>query len=118
MNHLTYRGHVGRVEFDPEDEIFVGHLAGISDIVGFHADDVPGLKSAFRDAVDDYIAACGVVGKAPAVPETAQLLIHVPAEVQARAQRAAQLSGRTLDEWAERVLSRAADQDLLLPGAR
>ena len=35
MSSMTYRGYSARVEFDAEDRIFVGHLAGVRDIVGF-----------------------------------------------------------------------------------
>ena len=38
-NRMKYRGYTARIEFDEVDRIFVGHLAGIMDIVGFH----PGL---------------------------------------------------------------------------
>lgn len=35
MNRMKYRGYTARIEFDEVDRIFVGHLAGIKDIVGF-----------------------------------------------------------------------------------
>jgi len=54
---LLYRGYAAAVEFDAEDEIFTGHLAGINDIIGFHADNVAGMKAAFHEAVNDYLAA-------------------------------------------------------------
>jgi predicted HicB family RNase H-like nuclease len=53
-----YKGYSARVEFDDEDEIFVGRIAGINDVVGFHADTVEDLKAAFHEAVDDYLATC------------------------------------------------------------
>ena len=68
MSSLSYRGYEARVEFDGEDEIFVGHVAGVDDVVGFHADTVEGLKPAFCEAVDDYLAACERVGKPPERP--------------------------------------------------
>ena len=36
MNVMTYEGYSARIEFDAEDEIFFGRLAGISDVIGFH----------------------------------------------------------------------------------
>ena len=45
---LRYKSYVAKVELDPDDELFVGHLAGINDIVGFDADTGEGLKAAFR----------------------------------------------------------------------
>ena len=64
-NILEHRGYRARVEFDAEDGLFFGRIAGISDGVGFHADSVPALLAAFREAVDDYLETCGRLGKAP-----------------------------------------------------
>ena len=38
MNTMTYNGYHARIEFDAEDELFCGKIAGISDVVGFHGD--------------------------------------------------------------------------------
>lgn len=57
MNAMKYKGYAARVEFDADDRIFVGHLAGIRDIVGFHGSSVEELENAFHEAVDDYLAA-------------------------------------------------------------
>ena len=40
MNAMFYKGYSARIDFDDEDRIFVGHLAGIRDIVGFHGSSV------------------------------------------------------------------------------
>ena len=37
---MSHKGYNALIEFDSEDEIFVGRLLGINDIVGFHADTV------------------------------------------------------------------------------
>lgn len=42
MTAVAYKGHFAHVEFDAEDEIFTGRLAGINDVVGFQADSVEG----------------------------------------------------------------------------
>jgi predicted HicB family RNase H-like nuclease len=68
MKAPVYRGHTARIEFDPEDEIFVGRVAGITDLVGFHGDTVENLLEAFREAVDDYLETCAKVGKEPEKP--------------------------------------------------
>jgi len=36
MNAMKYKGYAARIEYDAHDRIFVGHLVGIRDIVGFH----------------------------------------------------------------------------------
>ena len=55
MNLPEYEGYSAVIEFDAEDEIFVGHVAGIADLIGFHAETVTDLETAFHEAVDDYI---------------------------------------------------------------
>ena len=49
-------GYSAHIEFDEGDRIFVGHLAGIRDIVGFHGSSVDELEAAFHESVDDYLA--------------------------------------------------------------
>ena len=108
MSAMTYRGYSARIEYDAEDEIFFGKIAGIRDGVGFHADTVADLKAAFREAVDDYLAACASIGKNPQKPYSGNLMLRVGPEIHARAARAAELSGMSLNQWSEEALSRAA----------
>ena len=56
MNTMQYRDCFAQVEFDEADRIFVGHLTGIKDIVGFHGTTVDELEQAFRESVDAYAA--------------------------------------------------------------
>ncbi|MGJ3629913.1 type II toxin-antitoxin system HicA family toxin [Sphingomonas sp. MMS24-JH45] len=62
---MSYKGLSARVEFDADDEIFTGRVAGINDVVGFHSDTASGLKEAFREAVDGYLDACASIGREP-----------------------------------------------------
>ena len=110
MNTMTYRGYHARVEYDGDDEIFVGHLAGINDVVGFHAGSVAELKAAFHETVDGYVEACAKIGKKPQKPYSGQLMVRVAPEVHANAALAAQLSGVSLSKFAETALREAAEQ--------
>lgn len=110
MKAMSYRGYAARIEFDPEDEIFVGRVAGIRDVVGFHADNVGELKSAFHEAVDDYLATCDAAGKQPQKPYSGNLMLRVGADVHSRAALAAELSGKSLNQWSEEVLADAAEK--------
>ena len=112
MNVMNYKGYLARVEYDAEDEILVGHLAGINDIVGFHASSVDELKTAFREAVDDYLETCAKVGKAPEKPFSGKLMVRVRPEVHAKAALAAQITGKSLAQWADEKLDKASQEDL------
>ncbi|MCK8780483.1 type II toxin-antitoxin system HicB family antitoxin [Rhizobium sp. NTR19] len=107
-NVMTYKGYSARIEFDAEDEIFVGRLAGINDGVGFHADNVEELRTAFHESVDDYIETCAKIGKSPEKPYSGKVMFRIDPEVHARAARAAELAGKSLNEWAGEVLAKAA----------
>ena len=105
---MTYQGYSARVEFDDEDGIFTGRIAGIRDGVGFHADTVEDLRAAFHDAVADYLETCAAVGKDPQRAFSGQMMFRVKPEVHRKAALAAELSGKSLNQWAEEVLGKAA----------
>ena len=112
MSKMTYNGYAARIEYDENDEIFFGRIAGINDGVSFHADNVTELKAAFREAVDDYIATCAKLGKTPERPYSGQIMIRVDPSVHANAALAAQLSGKSLAKWTEEKLREAAQHDI------
>lgn len=107
MNTMSYKGYFARIEFDADDEIFVGHIAGISDVVGFHAETVAELKSAFHEAVDDYVATCTSTGKEPQKPYSGKVMFRVKPETHRRAAIAAEMAGKSLNQWAEDLLDEA-----------
>lgn len=108
MSRMTYKGYSARVEFDDEDGLFVGRVAGLRDGVNFHGETVPDLRAAFREAVDGYIDVCARVGKTPQKPFSGQLMVRVDPAVHARAALAAELAGMSLAKWTEAALDRAA----------
>ena len=108
MNVMTHKGYAARVEFDADDRIFVGHLAGIRDRVGFHGRTVDELEAAFKEAVDDYLLACEKLGQPPERPASGKLMLRIPPSVHANAIRAAELAGKSLNQWAAQVLGEAA----------
>ncbi|WP_263081978.1 type II toxin-antitoxin system HicB family antitoxin [Endozoicomonas sp. Mp262] len=76
MNMMRYRGYIATIEFDNEDRIFIGHLAGINDIIGFHGSSVDELETAFHEAVDEYIAISEQTGRPAQRPYSGVILGH------------------------------------------
>ena len=60
---MKYRGYAAFIEYSADDGCFVGHVSGVNDIVGFHGESVEELRSAFVEAVDDYLETCEVLGR-------------------------------------------------------
>lgn len=110
MKAMSYRGYAARIEFDAEDEIFTGRIAGIRDVIGFHADTVTELKAAFHEAVEDYLDTCAKLGKDPQKPYSGNLMLRVAPDIHSRAALAAELSGKSLNQWSEDALAEAAEK--------
>ena len=106
-NTMTYKGYAARIEYDDKDGIFMGRIAGIRDGVGFHANTVEGLREAFHEAGEDYIETAKI-GKEPQKTYSGQVMFRVSPDVHRKAALAAELSGKSLNQWAEEVLDRAA----------
>lgn len=108
MNAMTHKGYSARIEYDAEDEIFFGKIAGIQDVVGFHAETVADLKAAFHEAVDDYMATCAKIGKDPLKPYSGKVMFRIKPETHRRAAVSAELAGVSLNQWAEDIIEKAA----------
>jgi predicted HicB family RNase H-like nuclease len=108
MNAMTYRGYSARIEFDAEDRIFVGQLAGITDVAVFHGVTVEELESAFHETVDHYLEVSARTGAPAQKPYSGKLSLRVSPETHAAIATAAQLAGSSLNQWATQTLSRAA----------
>ena len=77
--------------------------------MSFHADTVKGLQDAFHEAVDDYLETCAKLGKEPQKAYSGQVMFRVDPEVHRKAVLAADLAGKSLNQWAEEVLTRATE---------
>lgn len=75
MNTMSHKGYNARVEYSEDDDCFVGHVAGINDVIGFHGNSVEELKSAFSEAVDDYLETNARLGRNPQKPYSGKILL-------------------------------------------
>lgn len=105
---MTFMGYVARIEFSAEDDCFIGHIAGIKDVVGFHAASVSELKQAFHESVEDYLETCKAANKTPKKTYSGKLMLRIPPEVHAAVATAAQVSGKSINQWASEALGREA----------
>lgn len=107
-NVMSYKGYRARVEYDDDDGIFFGRIAGINDGIGFHAETVDNLRAAFHEAVDDYLETCAKVGKEPDREYSGKVMLRLDPELHARIAKSAELAGMSINQWGERVFSQAA----------
>ncbi|QRX83695.1 type II toxin-antitoxin system HicB family antitoxin [Glaciimonas sp. PAMC28666] len=105
---MIYNGYTARIEFDPRDNIFVGRVLGIADIISFHGETVGELTADFYQAVNHYCCRLQAIGRSPEKPASGKRMLRVPPEVHAAASIAAQASGRSLNQWAKEAFARRA----------
>ena len=104
---MEYKGYSAHIEQSEEDGCLVGHIAGITDIVGFHADTVPELQAAFEEAVEDYLETCKKLNKPPQKQYSGKLKLRIPPDIHVAIAEAAEASGKDLDQWATETFTHA-----------
>ena len=105
MNTMIHRGYAARIDYSDDDGCFIGHIAGISDVVGFHGESVADLRAAFEEAVDDYLETCEKLNRSPQKPYSGNLMLRLSPEVHAAIAMAAEVSGKSINQWTAETLA-------------
>ena len=108
MNVMTYKGYSARVEYSDEDQLLVGHVAGIRDVIGFHGESVSELRAAFEEAVDDYLQTCARLGREPQKTYSGKLSLRLEPALHASVAAKAELEQKSINQWVNDVLNQAA----------
>ncbi|MFM7698891.1 MAG: hypothetical protein ACKO5X_09670 [Limnohabitans sp.] len=56
-NTIHYKGYTASMQFDSEDQVIVGRVLGIDDIIAFHAKTEAEFEFNFHETDDAYLAA-------------------------------------------------------------
>ncbi|MEZ4710079.1 MAG: type II toxin-antitoxin system HicB family antitoxin [Caldilineaceae bacterium] len=112
MKPMSYKGYAAHIEYSEDDGCLIGHIAGIQDIVGFHGESVSEMRGAFEEAVDDYLETCRRLNRAPQKSFSGRLMLRVPPEIHAAVATAAEVNGKSINQWAAEVFSKAVQYGL------
>ncbi len=107
MNIMNFKDYAARIEYSDEDGCFIGHIAGIRDVVGFHGVSVAKLKAAFEEAVDDYLATCKKLKRTPQRPYSGKVMLRIGPDIHAKVAMLAEAEGKSLNAWAQEALQKA-----------
>lgn len=107
MKTMTHKGYAAQIEYSDADQCFIGHIAGIKDVVGFHGESVSELRAAFEEAVDDYLETCARLNRSPQKPYSGKLMLRIPPEIHAAVAVAAEVSGKSINQWAAETFADA-----------
>jgi len=119
---LHYKNYYASVHFSSVDEVFYGKILSINDLVNFEGSSVKELKTAFEEAVEDYIDTCKQIGKSPDKTYKGTFNVRVPSTLHKEASMFAAVNNLTLNEFVkislsfalkrkEQVISKGTDKD-------
>jgi len=104
-NAMKYKSYVGTVEYSEEDSCLFGRLLGINDVISYEGESVAGLRTAFQEAVDDYLETCEKIGKTPQRPYSGKVMLRISPGLHADIAMRAEASGKSLNQWAAEALA-------------
>lgn len=108
MGTMKYKGYSANIEYSDEDSLFLGDIAGISDVVSFHGESVKEIRCAFAKAVDHYLYSCELLDRIPQRPYSGKISLRIAPALHAAVALKAQLSGKSINQWIADELSKAA----------
>jgi predicted HicB family RNase H-like nuclease len=97
-NTIRYKEFIGSVNYDDDGGYLYGKIEAIDDLITYEANDVQGLKAAFREAVEDYILLCNEAGKEPGKSYKGSFNVRFPQELHQKAAVKAAQKGISLNQ--------------------
>ena len=107
---LEYKGYHASIEYDAEDNIFIGEVFGITDSLNFHGTSIAELKEMFRQSIDNYLELCVKIGKNPDKEFKGTFNVRIPPELHKKAALEAAKQNITLNQYVTRAINRAVEE--------
>lgn len=104
---IQYKGYYGSVHFDDEDIIFYGKVEFIRALISYEATDAKGLKKAFEESVDDYLATCHKKNITPEMPFKGSLNVRLGADLHRRVAILAEQRHMSINKFITKALNQA-----------
>lgn len=99
MNTMSYKGYIGSVAFSEEDDILFGKIEGIGSVVTYEGKSVLELKTAFHEAVDDYLAFCEEKGIEPQKSYSGSLNVRLTPNIHSQVATLAKKAGISINAF-------------------
>lgn len=98
MSNLDYKGYIGSVEHDLDDEYLHGKVLFVDDCIIYHGESVAELKQSFQNAIDEYLELCQEIGKDPEKTYSGTFNIRVTPELHRQCVKLAYIQNITLNQ--------------------
>jgi len=96
---LQYKDYYASIHFSSEDEVFYGKIIGINDLVSFEGTTVKELKTAFEEAVEDYLDTCQELKKQPDKTYKGSFNVRIPSELHRQAALFSAVKNMSLNDF-------------------
>ena len=103
---LIYKDYWTKVKFIKDEHILHGKIEGINDLVTFDADNLSTVEQEFHNAVDDYLALCAEIGKAPEKPFRGSFSIRITPILHKQLAMEADAQNISLNQHVEDILQK------------
>lgn len=103
-NVLEYRGYQGSIEVSLEDDVLHGQVLHIVDLVTYEAQTPEGLRQAFEEQVNEYLAFCEEEGVSPDKPYSGTFNVRLGSPLHRKLAIVAAREGLGINETLKKVL--------------
>ncbi len=108
---IRYKEFIGSVHFSADDDCFFGKIEGVDDLVTFEGQNVPELKRAFREAVEDYVSLCRMAGKPAYKSYKGGFNVRLTPELHKKAALKSTLLGISLNQLVLKAVEREVGEE-------
>lgn len=107
---MEYKGYRASVDYDAEDNIFVGEVFGITDSLNFHGTSVIELNEMFKQCIDNYLDLCEKIGKNPDKEFKGTFNVRIPPEMHKKAALEAAKQKITLNQYVMNAINQSFEE--------
>jgi predicted HicB family RNase H-like nuclease len=105
---MTYKGYIGKVELDEDENMLSGTVLTTRDVITFMGRSVKEVRKALKDSIEDYLAYCAEHGETPDKPYNGKILVRVEPALHAKLVAGAALRDESLNELVSGALEKYA----------
>lgn len=106
MKHLKYKGYLGTIEPDLENNILFGKIAFIRDLITYEAKTLSEMEKEFHLSVDLYLEDCKEMNKEADIPFKGVFNVRVNPELHRKVAELAMKEEITLNAFINKALEK------------
>ncbi|MDH3349602.1 MAG: toxin-antitoxin system HicB family antitoxin [Desulfobulbaceae bacterium] len=106
MKGMNHKGYYAKVEFGPEDHIFVGLLLASVMLSVFMGNPSQNSNQPFVRQLITTWQPETKLDKSQTKPYSGNLMLRIPAEIHVAVAAAAEANGKSINQWADGVLDK------------